>query len=597
VQLLSPLALLWLAAIPLLVWLWRLAATRKQLRVPSLIPFERLLSRPAKRRAHLVVTTLFWLQLGVLVGAIAALARPVLLRPRGKTVLAILDTSASMGAAAQGQSSFEQAKRALLSSLGRRPSGDQIFVMVTAPAGPLMKEPAADRGEIAQLINSQRVSHLGGNLSTAAHVGQTLLGHEPDVIVVATDEPRPSGALPESVEWISVGSPAPNTAIVGLDAQGPLCGAETSRLVSTVHNFSDSQASVQVTATQRGRTLASATLELEPGARRSAVLEMPEDAEGWAEVTIDAQQDALEVDNHAWAQLRPAAAVPIVIDSQDEQFVGAVSRWLGACEALTWSAGTPADGGAGIVITDHEPGVAAAGTMVFRASGAEPMRSYWTTADGHPISSYLPAVSVVDAAVSLAPDDQAGQPVVYTIRQGERLPVISATEIEGRRIVWMHLAPAGSTDSTPVILAFLNSVRWLMARTEGYATGEPMVIGGLSPGAATLLRPDGARERVQIDGTSLAYDDASVAGLYRVEQGTTERVTAANFIDPLESDVMRRASTWQHPAPMPQAAPALRRAAHPLTNVLLVVALALLGVEWWWYSRKGRRELARAQPG
>ena len=84
-SLLSPLGLLWLASIPLLLWLWRLASSHRKIRVASLAPFEHLIRRTSRRRTRLVINALFWLQLLALILLALALAAPILYRQRAQT--------------------------------------------------------------------------------------------------------------------------------------------------------------------------------------------------------------------------------------------------------------------------------------------------------------------------------------------------------------------------------------------------------------------------------------------------------------------------------------------------------------------------------
>src|SRR3989338_6357808 len=130
---LTPLALLWLGSIPVLLWLWRLAATHRQVQIPSLVPFEHLLRRPPQSRTRLFVNTLFWLQLAALALLAFALARPVVFQPQPKTILAVVDTSASMGARLRGATPLERGKRMLRARLARKAAQDVVFIVSTAP--------------------------------------------------------------------------------------------------------------------------------------------------------------------------------------------------------------------------------------------------------------------------------------------------------------------------------------------------------------------------------------------------------------------------------------------------------------------------------
>src|SRR3990167_3280133 len=134
---LTPAALWWLAGVPVLVWLWRLAAPRRPWKGPSPRAFQHPLARASSRRRRLVVNRLFWLQLVALILLAVALAQPVVERPRGRTVLAVLDTSASMGAG----DAFDRARRLLRGRLARLGARDQVMLITTAPIRPVTLTP------------------------------------------------------------------------------------------------------------------------------------------------------------------------------------------------------------------------------------------------------------------------------------------------------------------------------------------------------------------------------------------------------------------------------------------------------------------------
>jgi hypothetical protein len=90
---------------------------------------------------------------------------------------------------------------------------------------------------------------------------------------------------------------------------------------------------------------------------------------------------------------------------------------------------------------------------------------------------------------------------------------------------------------------------------------------------------------VDARGGLVRYDATTVSGLYRFSQGSVEVSAAANFVDPLESNLLGGTSTWRAPPRAP--ASFTRPAAVPLANSLVLLILALLLVEWWRYSLKG----------
>jgi hypothetical protein len=582
---LNPWSLLWLASIPVLIQLWRLVSVRRRVVVPSLIPFEHLAARTPKRRGRLAVNALFWLQLAGLTGLALALAQPVIFRPREKLTLVLLDTSASMTAG----DAFETARRSLMSRVARKSPTEQLFIMTTAPVLPLISQATSDGIALTRALEALKPTHLSGNLSTAERIGRALLGDPPDATLIITDEPAPE-TVPASVQWDSVGSPRPNAALVGLDAQGPLCSPADARVIATVQNFSPEPAAVTVRAAQGTRRLAEAAVALGPGERRSVSLALPEGARGAVSLSLDAPRDGLSLDNRAWLDVGEQAALPIAVRSDNAGFRLTLSSWLGACQALTWRTDEQPSLEPVVVVTDDESRLGPSDSAVLLfvpPARPSPVISHWITAPDHPVGAYLPEIGVTTAMLNPAdPGTASGSAVVSALFSGNNIPVILADEREGRRVVRMRLDPSGSGTSTPVILAFFNSLRWLMGRSEARIPGEPIVIAGWNPGAVRVRRPDGTDDMAASSAGAVRYDNVTLSGVYHLEQGPVEADIHVNFFDPVESDLFQRVSTWR---PLPETAPSgqpRRRVAHPLANLLTAGLLILMLVEWWSYSAK-----------
>lgn len=616
--LLAPLGLLGLLSIPVLLWLWRLASTQRRLSVPSLIPFEHLLRRPVRRRTQLVVNLLFWLQLATLLGLTLALAQPVLLRKRVTTTLVLFDTSASMGAHRRGRSRFEQAKQALLSRVARSSAAEQLFVVTTAPLAPILPQPTSDTTALTHALQTLQATHLGGNLGAAMHLGRALLSTEPDETVVVTDEVAPeetseprSNKLErgeEPVRWIRVGEPSPNVAIVGIDAQQALCVPTGAHGLVTVQNFSDKPTAVTVTALQRGRPLDRARAELAPRARSTLPLALPQDARGELEIALEAPDDSLEVDNHAWMEIRPTASLPIVVRAQNPMWTTALSTWLAACPTLPWSVDAPSAGSPYLLITDQEgdlpppeagpppadlvESAAVAVLFVRTPTSPEPTVGSWVVSSTHPIGSYLSPVELVAARLDPSGNlGMSGVPVVSGLIKGRKVPLVVADEVEGRRVVWMLFAPAEGQASPPVVMTFFNSLRWLMGEGGTTTVGEPLVLGGLSPGTVRVHRPDGSIDDVQMSGGLLRYEATTVAGTYRVRQGSVEVAAHVNAFNPLESNLLDPPSTWievqRADIPERRTMPdQSTRPRYPLAPLVMMLLLLLLLAEWRLYRAK-----------
>jgi hypothetical protein len=586
----------------------------------SLAPFAHLLRRASARRTRLVVNVLFWLQLCILLFLALALANPVLFQRQAKTILVIMDTSASMAADWQGESVFERAKQRLLERLARKGRADHVLVMASTPVTALTAGPQRELTVIKPLVKELRVSHLAGHLATANQIGAALLGGQVDHTVVVTDEETPAGLAPD-VEFLTVGKALPNQAIVGFDAHGELCRGNAAHLLVTVQNFSESPSGVRVVVEQQtprqtlrsDSRLAEARASLEAGERTTLSIQLPQGSEGWMDIHLKADHDALRVDNHLQVLLRQAAALPVAVVSDRPAFRRLLGEWLDACEGLVWTEAPLTDtAGASwdaavteldntrtwVVVTDGRvsTGTSVAGILQWLnmgpSSSAEGLNApevalaHWVVDSDHPVGSYLAPVERVMGSMPVGSSmGFSGEPIVWGLVSGAKVPLVLAGEQEGHRRVSVLVDPVISPDHSPLLMVFLNSLQWVMGQSAVVATGEPIWMASLERTPVSVERPDGAVEHFPHEGGVFHYDATTVAGRYRITQGATSTVWAANFLDPLESNLMRRQSTWRMIAGHPSATPGPPRTHRSLTNPLTWLIVILVLFEWWLYAR------------
>ena len=603
----------------MLIWLWRFAAARHRTLVPSLIPFEHLLRRPPTRRTRLIVNALFWLQLAALLLLALALAEPVLIGRHSRTILIVLDTSASMAATTGGSSAFERAQRYLLARLGRTRPGERMFVVRTAPVLALTPEPVTDTAELSRIVERLAPVDLDGNLSIARRVGQSLLGTPPDLTLVLTDEPPPdpafsatggsasggggAGTRDPDVEFHSFGEALPNVAIVGVDAHEPLCLPTTAQLLVTVQNFANLEQEATLSVRQNGRLVTETTQRLPPQGRAPFSFSLPNGSAGRLEVVLNAKRDALAVDDRAFVTLRGTQTIPVVVASDRPTFVDTVGRWLDACPRVAWKPmrgdAALAEGNqaqqlsAHLLMTDDAALAAtwpSATILVGRQIEAKQlMLTQWLVDSTHPIGDYLAPLEPVAAALAPpTPQGPWGDPVIWGVVGGRKVPLVRAASSQGRRVVGLLFDPTASPSSVPMVLVFLNSLRWLTGSLGLVATGEPLVVGPFEPGIVRIYPPHGDVELRTHAGGRLRDDATDRAGVYRFVQGDTTVERVVNFLNPIESNTMTRLSTWGA-ASMPSASslvsePPRQSLVHWLLGLLVLVLL----LEWLLYSRRGR---------
>lgn len=602
--LLAPWSLVWLAGVPVLLWLWRLSASSRRVRVPSLIPFEQLLQRRARARSRLILNALFWLQLAALLGLVLALAQPFLLRHRAQTLLIILDTSASMGARAQGSTAFERAKRLLLERARQATRTGDVFLMTTAPIAPLASRATGDMAAIEAAVRAVRSSQLGGSIATTLRIGRALLGAAPDQTLVLTDEPAPS-PLPETVRWVTIGEPLPNAAIVGLDAGGSLCHpamgfeegtapparpGEDQRLVVSVEQFAARPAQATLSARQGARELARVAVSLGAHDRQAVTMPIPDGTHGPVEVVLSAPEDGLAADNLAWVDARRQARWPVVIVGERPGFSRAVSAWLDACQALPRLPSPPATAPY-VLVTDQAAGpvpMPAARITFLPPTTPDPVTVPWVMAAHHPIAAYLAPVRTVAARLHAADDrSPAGVAVAWALVDGRRVPLVTAEEQDHLRSVTIGIDPVEGGEQPDALVLFYNALRWVLGEHGVVTAGEPITLSGFEPGPVRVERPDGtAGEAASVDGVT-RYEATSAAGWYRFRQGARRADVPVNFLNPVESDLLSRMPgpplEAERPSPPRDESGRLK---HPFARWLIWLACALLLVEWWLYTRR-----------
>lgn len=606
--LLSPWAFAWLASLPALVWIWRLASSKHRTVIPSLVPFEHLLRRAPSRRTRLLVNALFWLQAAALALITLALVEPVLVGRRARTVLVIVDTSASMAAKGGGATPWQQAKQRLLARVSRKQPRERMLIVATAPVTPLTAEPISDRVQLTRLAERLEPADLAGSLALAARIGQGLMGGPPDETLILTDEVGSPSAPGLSVRMQSLGTPQPNAAIVGLDAYEPLCTPADPQLVVTVQNFSDREQEVRLLVRYEGRQLAEESRRLGPGDRAPIAVNIPE--RGAVEVSLQAEHDALEVDNAAWVNLRGPDPIQVTVASAQEAFLQAVGGWMEACPKIAWTAqrleaaapaGALAKTADRLLITD-EAALAAEwpSSVIHFLSGAAGRRltpAQWLIDTTHPISAYLqPLDTIASVVLPSADGGEWGDPVIWGIVQGRKVPLVRVMETRGRRVVTLMFDPAAQGRSVPLLILVLNSLRWILGSHGVIVTGEPLVVGPFAPGDVPVHRPDGSTERVPHEGGLLRYSATDRVGRYRVGQPPAAVDRVVNFLDPVESNTMARVPTWDPgvigPPPAGGAPPRQGAGAgqdRVLVHWMLGILLAVLAAEWGLYMRRARR--------
>jgi hypothetical protein len=298
-------------------WLWQ-AAARDML---ARSPWQRL-----RGRLLLFVEALALLALGV------ALARPALSGGRidSEHLALVIDASASMLAASDGEPRFSAAKAAAERVLSALPPGADVLLIEAGGeprvVGPADRDLARVRGRLAALHASGVEGHLERAIALASEQLAQRAGNRR--IVVISDDGGLSAPLPQTrvpLSVVKVGKPVDNAGIVRLDvgrAREPGDSSDSRsrervEVFAEVASFGKAPRDVFVTLKQRNSptVLASRKLRLEPGQKAPVVLgfEATPGDSGTGLLVELSPHDALAVDDAAYGRVPPSRKLTTVM--------------------------------------------------------------------------------------------------------------------------------------------------------------------------------------------------------------------------------------------------------------------------------------------
>ncbi len=298
-EILNPAGLLWLGALPLLL-LPYLLRERPRRRVVSALFLYRGITPATRLRlgGRPKLEPLFFLQLLLLLVAVATLVRPAVKFTELRSSL-VLDNSASLQArGGLGESRFEIAKRRAGETIAGDPAG--IWDLFTLSPEPTPIDLGLSRREalerIAQ-IEPGNCAHPGSRTIESFLTDLAAGGFS--TIHVVTDR---GGTSKPPFEITTIGEPATNLAITSFTGTPDGFAAKTATAAMTAANYSNERAQVAVSVenARSGEPVASGKLEIPPGESLGFSTAVP------AGITYRARieaTDALAVDNQAVATI------------------------------------------------------------------------------------------------------------------------------------------------------------------------------------------------------------------------------------------------------------------------------------------------------
>ena len=631
-NLLHPLNLLW--ALPLLggiVALWMLRLKRQEATVSSLYLWNALLQETQanapfqKLRRNLLLV----LQLLAAFLLVFALARPFVYGEglAGRTVVVILDTSASMNATDVRPTRLAAAKDAADRLIDSDLRLGDVATVLTASSKPasLVSGFTGDKGRLKAAIDGAAGTDTPLDMAAALTLAQSLVGTRAGAQIrvfsdggLAPDDLRKTGAIPfggTDVRLTPIGTATPgNLAITRLDGRrNPQTGAY--EIFAQVQGSGGpAPPGGTLTLLKDGKLIDARALSLTNGMQSETFDSPLLGSGGVVTARLDEVHDALAADNQASLVLAPPRPRRVLLVSPGNVFL---ERGLNLDPDVTLEECAPDEfatvgrSGAGYSMTVFDGALPAkplppGNYLVFNALNAQMPLTAGGSADdpafvdenrSHPVMRFA---DLDGLHLRTALRTQA-QPWGETLAEADSGPLIAAGEHGGLRVVSVAFDLSDSDwplrVSFPIFLT--NAVRWLTAAGGLGASQEETPTGGVasltlpSGGASvTITRPNGSKSALAAPTTGgmVLVDDTRQAGVYSAATASGQIYPfAVNLDSAAESTLaVQNPPVLTHPGASAPAVhlPRSRRAKDDLWPAVAAAALALLLLEWFVFHRR-----------
>ncbi|MBK9070505.1 MAG: VWA domain-containing protein [Myxococcales bacterium] len=564
-------------------------------------------------------------------------------------VVIVLDASASMtatdgGEAGAGATRFDAAKALVAKTVAGLGADDQLLIIrADSQATPLSRFSSDKARVLAPLADAkpaQTPADMRRALATAANA---LAGRSNPMLIVISDGALPEAMMP-AVRWtaataaattpdakageltqvdltgieahyLSVGRDVANVGIIAFGARRYVANKEAYEVYLEVVNTGDAAAKRKLVIANGSTPVDTREIEIGAGATlRQIYRDIPSSDDHRLTATLlplaaDDLADSFALDDAAFALLPPRKRQTIVIVSRRNEFLeGAISAYSNidaeviSPEAYESAPDVIATYDA-VVFNDYTPQTPPATHALYFAP--DPARSpvpvagelaaprITDVATDHPVTKWVTLSDTnFDKAKTFAPRRDRGE---VTLASSLGAPVIVASAHGGFRQVLCGFS-LGGTDlvmrvSFPVLL--INALDWFagdnidMMTTLVTGTKAQLPLGSAIGFAETAITtPSGTSTRAPVIDGILTYYPQEVGfyGATGTDGGDVD--FSANLASPSESRIAPQ-TTWtlggKQLTPPPAMVVSVSRR---IWLYLVIIALALLAVEWFTYHRR-----------
>jgi hypothetical protein len=550
--------------------------------VASLLLWRRVLDESRQQTLWERIRRAVSLALTVLIAVALALAaaRPI---PRAGEangasigrVLIVVDSSWSMLARTRsGETRWERAV-AQARRLASDASGAEVAL--ATPADGLVQGPTLDAALIDAALD--RLAPGAGDPAAWPRLAGASAVHFITDGTVA--RPRDEGVVVHSVF-----EPAGNVAITAFGARPSVTADTGPAAYLEIANYAASAQPVRIVLTRGSTSIIDRRLEMRSGETLRQAVPLAPGSDATLGARVEARENALEIDDEAFASLDRASPLAVAIVGADTAWLRALfDRDPGVRATLIAPEAYPRGAErADVIIFDRwSPSDPVARPAVYfappsgRTAGSEELQPQWHEAGVHPtVRGVDPFTVTIGRARAYASPD-----LVPVARSARGTPLLYVHDSVDRRAVLVTFGPnesnLPSAPAFPVLVG--NALDWLTTAVPSGVYGPGLV--SFDDTVKAITDPRGLRVPLtRLNGAAFALFRSP--GLYEVQGGGARSTIAVNVGDPQVSNLAR--TTLTAAAAAATVAPGASKT--PWWIYCAIAAFLLTFAEWWTWQRR-----------
>ncbi len=314
----------YLASIGLVVFFYVYNRKKNTVQVPSLIPWDIIKEETVRSRAF-KIDLLFVLQTLLILLLVFFLTRPYLkssiINISGKSVVLVVDSSASMQTVEDDESRFDKARSQALKMIGKLGQEDRMMIISSNSSSRVVSGFTDDKARLKKTINDLMPKDTGTNLDEGVSLGVSFLKNaERGEMYVLTDRSASSlnfsSLKSGNIKFIMFGEKSSNVAITSLDVYQDMFKDYRDReAYVTIENYSGDSKTVKLSVFLNDETIMEEELELAGNEQKT--LSVPNlNAPGILKANIQTD-DFLLIDNTAYAIINEIKPINILLVSNN----------------------------------------------------------------------------------------------------------------------------------------------------------------------------------------------------------------------------------------------------------------------------------------